>query len=109
MPRAKPVPISHGLLISCMGHVELGIVWKTHGGLWVRKQGHKQIRCDREMREILARGWAFEESALSETGQTLTMARPTVDGLAARVAHNAWRADERIVDTSIVERTTNGS
>lgn len=92
MPRAKPVPISRGLLISCLRHMKLGIVAKTHGGIWVRKQAHKQIRCDREAREIFANGWAYESPETTPTGQPITIARTTADGDAAIEAHLLGRA-----------------
>lgn len=105
MPRAKPVPLSEGIIMSCMGHVKLGIVARSHGGIWVRKQGHKQIRCDREMREILAREWATVETRLSDRGRELYYAKATVDGDAAHTQYTAWRVDANVVDTSTVERS----
>jgi len=90
-----------GLLISCLRHADLGEVSRTHGNIWVRKQGHKQIRCDKEAKELLRREWLHTVAEVTDIGREITKARPTEAGLEAVAAHLAAR--NQVVEVSTVD------
>lgn len=102
MPRAiTNAPIPMGLLVSCLRHAKQGQVSRTHGGIYVRRNGHKQIRTDKEAKELLRREWLREVDEKTDTGQTITMLRLTEAGTEAIEVHLAARTG--IVEASTVE------
>lgn len=101
MPRVAPKPIPMGLLVSCLRHMKAGQVRRTDGNIWVRKVGTKQIRCDKEAREVVSRGWATEITRLTEQGRVATLGYPTPEG---QQVVDAWLSTRvPIVESSIVE------